>query len=57
MAARCLLSCAGMDCDFIVIAAEDEPERRSSIVRTGWESVVFELDDEPDESYFDSSDC
>lgn len=38
-----------MECDFIV-EADDESERPAL---TGWETVVFELDDDP--AYF--SDC
>jgi len=47
-----------MECDFIVNGMDDEPDRRSSVVPTGWESVVFVVEDDPgDEPYFGSSDC
>jgi len=38
-----------MECEFVVNGIEEEPERRSAIVRTGWESVVFEVEDLPDD--------
>jgi len=46
-----------MECEFIVNGSDDEPERRSSVVPTGWESIVFEVEDDPEAGYFGSSDC
>jgi hypothetical protein len=46
-----------MECDFIITGIDDEPDRTSGVVPTGWESVVFEVEDVPDDAYFVSSDC
>jgi hypothetical protein len=37
-----------MNFDFISDIVDDEGTRSSDVL-TGWENVVFELDDEPDE--------
>jgi len=42
-----------MECEFIVNGPDDEPDRRSDFTPTGWESVVFQVEDDPE---FESSD-
>lgn len=41
-----------MECEFVVNGVEEESERQLTVIRTGWESVVFEIEDEPEESLF-----
>ncbi len=41
-----------MDCEFVVNGIEEESEPQSTLIRTGWESVIFEIEDEPEESLF-----